>query len=191
MPFALPEYDQAFLEFTHGVVDALATVRDPLLSRMGPAVADSTTVASRVRSRDGVDVDLPPTKVGFEFETDFAAVLNADVEAYAQQVDRAAEQLARVMVQHVVASLRTLTEATGMVVDAAGRPTFEALYEMLDRIEYTLTEDDELSMPTIFGGGDVVKHLEGFTEEQGAAIEALQVRKHEELLARRRRRRPS
>jgi hypothetical protein len=191
MPFALREYDEAFLQFTHRIVNGLATVRDPVLSQMGPPVADSTTVASRVRGRDGVDVDLPPAKVGFEFTTDFEAVRRGDVESYAQQVDEAAEHVTREMLQLIFGSLDAVTSATGMVVDAAGRPTFEAVYEMLDKIEYGLTDEDELSLPTIVGGADVLKSFELFTEQQAAAIESLKARKHEELLARRRRRRLS
>jgi hypothetical protein len=189
--FGLPEYDQTFTRLTQELVDALAIARSPLLSQMGPPVRTSSTVGSRVRARDGVDVDLPGTEMRFQITTEAKAVLAADVEAYAQQIDAAAEQIERAMVKHLFSTMQDLTAATGNVVDAAGRPAFEALYEMLDKIEWSLTEDGGLSMPTIVGGRDTVAILESLTDEQNAAIQALQRRKHEELIARRRRRRLS
>jgi hypothetical protein len=62
---------------------------------------------------------------------------------------------------------------------------------MLDTIEWSLTDDDELSLPTIVGGPDVLKRLEDVTEEERASLDELMRSKHEELLARRRRRRLS
>jgi hypothetical protein len=129
MPFKLTEYDDAFSRFTWEVVNGLAMARSPMLTQIGPPVWDSTTVGSRVQSRDGVELDLPGTQVGFEFTTEVATVRSGNVGAYAQQLDAAAEQLERNLVKHIFATLGKVTEATGNVVSAAGRPTFEALYD--------------------------------------------------------------
>jgi hypothetical protein len=189
--FALPEYDDAFTRFTWEVVDALARARNPLLAELGAPVRDSTTVASRVQSRDGVDLDLPGTTIAVEFTTEVAAVRAGDAEAYAQQLDAAAEQLERSLMEHLFDTMRKLTAATGMVTDATGRPTFEAIYEMLDRKEWSLTEDDQLAMPTIVGGSAVRNLFSTLTEEQQGRLDDLLRRKYEELIARKRRRRLS
>ncbi len=116
---------------------------------------------------------------------------SADIEKFGRQLGAAAEQLAGDMVKHIIGSVDKLTHATGNVVDAKGRPAFDALYEMLDKIEWGLTDDDELSMPTLVGGSDALSKLPELNEEQQAALDDLLRRKHEELLAQRRRRRLS
>jgi hypothetical protein len=88
-------------------------------------------------------------------------------------------------------TLNTVTEATGNVVDAKGRPTFETIYEMLDKVDWGLTDDDKLSMPTLVMNPTDVERLPELTDDQQAKLEELQERKLNELLARRRRRRLS
>jgi hypothetical protein len=65
------------------------------------------------------------------------------------------------------------------------------LYEMLDKIEWTLDENDELSTPSIVMHPDTASKLPQPTPEQVKMIEKLKARKLEELLAKRRRRRLS
>jgi hypothetical protein len=58
MPFALPEYDEAFAVFLQHTVRELARARSPLLGQIQFG-QQSTTVASQIRTRDGTHLDLP------------------------------------------------------------------------------------------------------------------------------------
>ena len=63
---------------------------------------------------------------------------------------------------------------------------------MLEKLEWSLDEDDQLVRPEIMMHPDAFKNLPSEpTPEEQAKLDELERRKHEELLARRRRRRLS
>jgi hypothetical protein len=191
MLFALPEYDRAFALFVDETVHELARARDPVLAEMHFVTVPST-VGSRVRDRTGLDLDLEPGNAGYEMSTSVAAVRAADYEEFTSEVDRAAEMLARDLMKLWVGTMDRVTEATGNTVDAGGRLTFEVLYEALNKIEYSVDENDELIMPSLAMHPDTAKQLEELgppTPAQNARLAELRERKRGEALARRRRRR--
>ena len=84
----------------------------------------------------------------------------------------AAEGYAEQLSKMLYGSLDKITTATGNKLDAGGRPlTFEMLYEMLDKIEWTLDENDELFTPSL-AGPDTAK-LPQPTPEQVKMLEEL------------------
>jgi hypothetical protein len=190
VPFALPEYDSAFTLFVSDLVRDMARSRDPVLGAMSfePAV---TTAATRIQDRQGVDVDLPSVLTGWAFSYQPDDVRGGNLDAFAVVVDQAADDLAEQLVKQWVATMDTVTTATGNVVDAGGKLTFEKLLEMLEQIEWTLDDDDNLVMPSLVMHPDTVKLLPKETEETKAKMDELFTRKREEALARRRRRRLS
>jgi hypothetical protein len=191
VPFALPEYERAFIEFLRDAVDSLARAGSPLLSQI-EVVKQSTTVASTIRDRSGVDVELPEREVGFGFMTSLEAVRSADYDEFAGHLYEAAESLGKDMAKSIFEDIGTITEATGNVVDAGGELTFEKLYEVMDGMEWGLTDEGELSVPSVFVNPAMIEQLRALeTPETQAAMEELRARKYEEALARRRRRRLS
>ena len=190
MPFALPEYESAFTMFMVETIQDLARSRSPILS-MIEVEEQYSTVASRIRDRDGMNLDLPEQMAGFAMSIDADAVRTTDVEAFAIEADRASEALEKDLLSMVFGTISTITEATGNVVTSSGGFRFDAFYEALDTMEWSLTDDGELSLPTLVMHPDAVKKVPDPTPEQLEKIESLKQRKHEELLARRRRRRLS
>jgi hypothetical protein len=81
------------------------------------------------------------------------------------------------------------------VLDAGGQPfSFELLYEMLEKLEFSLDENDEIVMPSLLMHPDQVEKIRELpppTPEQQRKLEELKQRKREEALARRRSRRLS
>jgi hypothetical protein len=190
MPFDLSEYDRAFSGFVHDTVHELARAQSPLLSRIAVEAAPGTA-SSVVEARDAAPLDLPADSVGFEVTMDVEAVRQGNFDSLVIELSSASEELGRELVGMLISTLNKVTESTGNVVNAGGKFTFEHFYEMLDKIEWSLTEDDELSLPEIVLHPDSVKDLPEMTREQEATLDELKRRKHEELLARRRRRRLS
>jgi len=122
------------------------------------------------------------------------AVRRGDIEALVAQMDLAADDLAEGLVGVLIENINKVTESTGNVVDAGGAFTFEKFYEALEMIDWSLDDDDQLSMPQLVVHPDTAEKLQALPEltaEQKAALDDLKRRKHEELLARRRRRRLS
>lgn len=190
MPFDLFEYDRAFTGFVHDTVNALARAQSPLLNRIAVEEAPGTA-SSVVDARETEPLDLPAESVGFEVTMDVEAVRQGNFESLVIELGSASEELGRQLVGMLITSLEKVTESTGNVVKTGGKFTFEHFYEMLDKIEWSLTEDDELSLPELVMNPESVKNLPEMTPEQEAAMDELKRRKHEELLARRRSRRLS
>lgn len=189
VPFATWEYDDAVAAFVHETTHAVARARSPLLGQIAVETSGSTA-SSVVASRDGTTLDLPSASVGFGLTLDLRAMREADFDALATGIDLAADELGESLVGLFVENMNKVTEFTGNVVKSNGF-TFESFYEMLDKIEWSLTDEDELSMPQIVMHPDSVKELPELTPEQEQALQELHQRKHEELLAGRRRRRLS
>lgn len=194
MPFATPEYDHAFGEFLYKVVNDLARTRSPLLSMISQETTRST-VASRVRDREGLDVDMPEQTAGFKMKLDIEEIRAGDPVALVVELDRASAELARELVGMVVITLDKITEATGNVVSSEnGLLDFDSFYAALDGIDWSLDEDGELVLPSFVMHPDTAAkaaELPPLTAEQQAKMDALEVRKREEILARRRHRRLS
>lgn len=194
MPFALTEYGGALAQFLGDVVRDLARSRDPVLSEITFEAVPST-VGSRVQSRDGLNVELEPTQVGFQISLTDQEIRTFDLGALVMQLDDAADNYAEGLMKMWAESIGKVTEATGNVVDAGGNLTFETFYEALDKMEWPdVDEDGNQVLPSIVTHPDTAKkfgELPDPAPEQQARLDALKRRKHEESLARRRSRRLS
>ncbi len=194
MPFKLNEYDEAFRDFVGEVVRELARARDPVLREM-TFEAVSSTVGSRVQGRDGLNVDLAPSAVGFGITLTDDAIRTFDRDAFVLDLDAAADEYAKGLMKMWVETMNKLTGATGNVVDAGGNLTFETFYELLDKMEWPdVDENGEQVLPSIVAHPDTAQKLASLpapTPEQQARLDDLKRRKHEESLARRRSRRLS
>ncbi len=194
MPFALNEYGEAFGIFVGDVVRELARSRDPVLREMTFEAVPST-VGSRVQSRDGLNVELEPSSVGFEITLTDEEIRDFDISALVFQLDQAADEYAKGLMKMWVETMGKVTEATGNVVDAGGELTFETFYEMLEKMEWPDVDDEgNQVLPSIVAHPNTVERLTSLpdlTPEQQARMDALKKRKHEESLARRRSRRLS
>lgn len=194
MPFALYEYDAAFSRFFGQAVRALARARSPLLSEM-QFMEVSGTLGSRVRTRAGMDVELEPGGVDMDVTADLNAVRAGDFTVLHVEMDGAADRLAEGLVGFFVEGMNKVTEGTGNVVDAGGQKvSFELIYEMLEKVEFSVDENDELVMPSLLmhpTQAEKLQELEPPTPDQERRLAELKQRKREEALARRRRRRLS
>lgn len=194
MPFALNEYGEAFGVFVGEVVRDLARSRDPVLREMTFEAVPST-VGSRVQSREGLNVELEPTKVGFEISLSDEQIGHFDRSALVLQLDQAADGYAKGLMKMWVETMGKVTEATGNVIDAGGNFTFETFYELLEKLEWPdVDENGNQVLPSIVANPDTVERIASLpdpTPEQQARLDSLKERKHEESLARRRSRRLS
>lgn len=133
---------------------------------------------------------MTPTEYGLTMSVN--AVRAGDFGALITEFDRASDELARQLVAMLVGAMEKVTDYTGQVVRSSDPVSFDAIYEALDRMDWSLKPNGELALPGIFVHPDTAKKLEQLlplTPEQEAKLEALKARKHEELLARRRSRR--
>ena len=194
VPFALYEYEAAFGEFFGDTLRTLARARSPILSRI-KFVDVSGTVGFRIRDRDGVDIELLPGETSTDVTTDLQAVRDGDYEKLYAELNEGADSMAEQLVRHLVDTLTVVTEGTGNVVAAGGQQfSFDVYYEMLEKMEFSVNENDELVMPAMLMHPkqlEKLRELPPWTPEQPAKLEELKQRKREEALARRHSRRLS
>jgi hypothetical protein len=194
MPFALYEYDAAFSRFFGQTMRVLAQAHSPLLAEM-TFVEMAGALGSRVRDRQGLDLEIAPGRTSTEITSDFKAVREGDYEHLHEAMYESADAMAEQLVGYFVESMDKVTEGTGNGVDAGGRQFgFELLYESLAKLDFSLDDNDELVMPTLVmnpADAEKLRDLPELTHEQQQMLAALKDRKREEALARRRRRRLS
>jgi hypothetical protein len=178
----------------YDAVSALARAHHPLLAEIR-VESVSGSLGSRIRDRDGMDVDLPPGKAGFEMTMRLDAVRDANFDDLIVEIDEASDLLAKDLIDMFLSTMSRVTEATGNVVDAGGQKfSFDLFYEMLSKIDFGVDENDELVLPSLVMHPEQLKQIQGMgppTPEQERRLAELKERKREEALARRRRRRLS
>lgn len=191
MPFDLPDYDLACAHVISRVTKDIARANNPVLSQI-KVVPMKSIVSSVVETRNDMALDLPAEPIGFELGVKAEDVRDGNFGALQVKLVEAADGYAEQLSKMLYGSLDKITTATGNKLDAGGNPlTFEMLYEMLDKIEWGLDENDELSTPSLVMHPDTAAKLSQPTPEQVKMLEELKAQKLEELLAKRRRRRLS
>ena len=192
MPFRLTEYARAEARFISTALSELSRSRGGIVSliRSEPTSRVGTTQVT-LDSGDVVEFEAAAIKSSMTVSLDEVAQTNID--ALLITVDHAAGVHHEELTKWVLANLEKLTHATGNAIDAAGRPLFEAVYEMFDTIELSFEEDGRISEGFVFVmHPDMVEKMkrmeEEMTPEQTQRLEDLINRKREEFFARRRRR---
>jgi hypothetical protein len=189
--FRLPEYDGAFVGFIQKATHELARVHHPLLAEM--RFEDIGSGASTVvDSREGELLDLPSERVRFEMTSEHEDIRNSNFEPLLVQLDSGGAEFGEQLMKIFFSSMSAVTESTGNVIDAEGKGfSFDLLYALLEKMEFSLDDNDELVMPSIVMHPNQIKNLPEETPEERARIEAFKEQKREELLAQRRSRRLS
>lgn len=190
--FQLPEYDGAFARFLYTTANELARAQHPLLAQIRTETTESGA-SSVVDARDHEQLDLPSELVGFEMKWDRDDMVASNFDVLILGLDAASNELGEGLMSMVLKTVSAVTQSTGNVVDAGGKKfSFELLVETLEKIEWSLDDDDELVMPSIVMHPDQMKKLPSeATPEEQAILDDLHRRKREELLAKRRSRRLS
>lgn len=147
--FALCEYDQAFEGFLTAAIRALMRSNDPILQKVRHEVVEHLP-SQRITVASGDMVESCPIDVRMDFMFKDADVVAGDVAALTVALDKAAEQGVSTLMPGVFDYLSKICEATGNVVDAAGRPlTHELILSALEKVEIDFDENDEPIMPTL------------------------------------------
>lgn len=189
--FRLIEYAVAERAFIGGTLDALARANDPLLARI--QVERTTRVPrTQITTDSGEVVEQQPVEIRTKLTQTPQDIIDGKLDDLLASLDQAAEEYAEQFGKHFYEQLSHITEATGNVVDASGRPFFDSLYEMYEKIDLQFDEEGRIAQELHLNPADVEKWQKGWEEmtpEQHAKLAALVERKRQEFNARRRNRR--
>ena len=131
VPFRLPEYDDAFVRFVLDAARELAIARNELLAQVSFETSPGA-LGSVIQDTEGRDVDLAPTSTEIAASSSAAAIRGGDYVELLLAIDDMSAQVADSYMGSIISTITAVTEATGNVYDASGRPNFDVFLEMLE-----------------------------------------------------------
>jgi hypothetical protein len=188
--FGLPEY-AAFVDF-------ISKVRDGLIAAMYPPLGKVRRVKTRTlfRGQNSIGAGEPLVHPVIATKTPIGlsqtSVHNTDIESLTSELVTFAERYGQSLVQQVVASINSVTTATGNVVNAEGPLTIDTYLDALETVDLAFDLQGEPSIPSIVTPDLQEVELSAlgeFTPEQEMRKAQIIARKREEHIARRRSRR--
>jgi hypothetical protein len=190
--FRLREYADAEAAFIGKALDALAQSRGGFLAQIR-SEPTSRTGGTQITTDAGEVVEFEPAELVAEMKLQWEDIADGRIDALLATIDEAAGHLHDEKTKWVLGNIEQLAEATGNTVDASGRPLFDAVYEMFEKVEMTFEDDGSVSKGFAFVmHPDMVETMKRFeaemTPEQRKKLDDLIDRKREEFFARRRRR---
>lgn len=191
MLFEPHEYARAEERFIGRAIRALARARGGLFSQLTiePTESVSTTLTT---VDEGTTVEYAPMEVRFKYELSADALIEGRIDAFVDSLDSSAEQYLESLMPQVFEQLTSVTKATGNVVDAAGRPIFDAFYEMLEKVDLSFDEEGRITQSLVMHPdtwASVQAQIADWTPEQNQKLEELIDEKRRQANARRRDRR--
>ncbi|GMK41955.1 hypothetical protein PCCS19_50140 [Paenibacillus sp. CCS19] len=184
---ALPEYEDAFINYFQDTTRSFMSLKNELLSGIGTVSHEGP---ARMRtSTDEVMLDKEPAKIEMKFNIPFDVILRTDVEALMTSIDEASDSGIESLVPQIFQFIGEVCDASGQVVDGRGQPfSFDLFLELLEKIEITFNDDGSPNMPTLFIHPNMRKVLEDNppSEEQQKQMEELISRKRDDFFAKKR-----
>ena len=187
--YSSPEYDLAFIDFINKVLHEFHSLH-PVF---GPMFKETTVHAGPVRNIAGpnpLDQDTLPVRGMGDLRKD--AVTHTDVEAFTQFLYDLAQDVLNQLSAQFYRGLDEITDATGMKVNAKGKPLSADIYlDMLEKMSMSFTENGDPIPPTLIVGEEFDVSKLDADEDQLRRFEEIILAKKAEFNAQKRTRRLS
>jgi hypothetical protein len=192
MRFDLPEYQEAFNEFTDMVVQQALRSQ----SFLGSMYSDRTIHAGPVRNVPGDNpIDHPMTRVEHEMVLHHDVIRKSDTDAFAKEFLKTPATVIDQLSEAFVSHFEDIVNSTGNIFNAGGRPfDFDQYLTMLESWDMKFDEagDPDLGNILILGGpGLPLPHPEPSTDDERQRLDELIQRKRTAYNAKKRSRRLS
>lgn len=136
--FLMPEFEKPMGELFAVAIRTLAFIEEPLLAEVQIVTVDDLPEPSDV----GVG-DTYPGGIEMLGQTKISNILEVDVEAWTGLVSEISTQLAKGMIQMLLAGVRQSAEKVGNTVNFHGEPlSHDHLLDMLEMIDFDVDDDD-------------------------------------------------
>ncbi len=191
--FRLYEYANAERRFVGAAVEALARSREGLFGQIKSEPV-SRVQTTQITTDGGIVVEQSAVPVRFHITIHPDDVIAGKLDSFVASLDEAAGEYLESVMPAVFDYLSRVSTATGNVVDAKGRPFFDAFYEMIEKVQMDFDEDGNHNQVLVVHP-DTARIIDeaarNMTPDQQEKLDDLMKRKREESDARRRRRRLS
>lgn len=183
-PFFDPELQDAFVAgFVHDVSEYSRQMREQIMCP-----------GNVLRLTHGRKWEAPANKLGdtigemekhgTETSLNLRDIVEGRTDLILENVLNVASSIHDQMTGLLIGTLERSTESSGQYVDAAGRQLPEAMFELFEKMEFSLDEHGELSMPSMLihpsQAQRVRQQLEATSPEHQERFEALKLKKKEE-----------
>ncbi|MEI2704338.1 MAG: hypothetical protein V9E89_03525 [Ilumatobacteraceae bacterium] len=185
--FALDEYSSAAVAFFSDAVHAVARA-DGILAEIEVESVEALPLSQNTLP-SGEVLPMAPAEVSALITLTISEGIDGRFDDYHLAIASAANDYSSQVVPHMFDHISRLCDATGNVVDGAGKSIWEAQLEMLETIAISFNEDGEPSLPQLFMHPDTAAKMGQPPEDFQARFDSILIRRRDEWLARRRTRR--
>lgn len=186
--FRLDEYGAATASFLSDAIHAVARSRHEILSRIAVEQVESLPLAVNTLP-SGQMLESEPS----EFESLMTFTISDGVAGHFDEihvaVDDAAETYASGMISRMLKQMSEICDATGNVINVAGRSFWDGILESLETILISFDEDGIPTIPTPLLHPDTAAALGEPPEDFRERYNEILVRRRDEWMAQRRTRR--
>jgi hypothetical protein len=190
--FILPEYERAQFKFFSDAVGKMMAAKDELYGSIPTAEPSEVLPVTQNTMPSGEVVQSQPLLVEAAVVFKWDDIRDCNLDALAEQVNKAAEERLAKIMPHFFDVLHRITDAAGTAADAGGRPfSFELYLEALERMEIQFDREGNPILPTLVMHpvmAEQLRSLPPMTQEQQRAMDDLIERKRTEFNASRRHR---
>jgi hypothetical protein len=192
MRFDLPEYQEAYNEFSHEIIQQ--AIRSQ--SFLGLMYSDRTIHAGPVRNVPGDNpIDHPMTRVEHQMDLHHDVIRESDTDAFAREFLKAPASVIDQLTGAFVSHFEDIVNSTGNVIDAGSRPLdFDQFLIVLESWDMKFDESgnpDLENLLILVGPGVPLDHPKPETPEQEQRLDELIERKRAAYNAKKRSRRLS
>lgn len=184
--FRLPEYESAWQEFMSDSIHELARAKDPILAQIPTVTQEVIPQAKYTSEGGGEPLLIDPMQVAMTFEFSVGDAIVGDFTGVYAALDTAADQYVEQIMPAVFDHIRQLSESTGNVVDAGGKPmSWDLILDMIEKVEIAFDKDGIASLPTIVANPRDWEKLGEPSPAHKQRLDEIIRKKREEALARR------
>jgi hypothetical protein len=179
--FSLPEYGSAYRAFVDDTVHFLAAAMDEMLGGMPrPKMRRGYKGRNSFAAGETVETILIPFRSSFRFSKQ--TVTNCDVSEFAAGLYSIAEDYVAAIMPQVFGGFSALSEATGNIVDAGGKPlTFDLVLDAIETMDLLFDDDDNPILPNLVVNPQT--RVPEMSDDEKARLEGILERKRDAYIA--------
>lgn len=184
LSFALPEYNSAVVKLIGKIKRGFDDL-DPIFGGIQTATTVHGGTIRQVSDPEVVETEMQRLSVNIVFQNDW--IRETDVERFAESIFKFAEELRSQQKKLLFEIVSKTSDSVGNTVDAQGKNIWDALYEMMEKVEIQFNEDGSHDYQIIMHPNTKKKMEENPpTPEQLQRMEDLMSLKRQDFYARKR-----
>lgn len=168
-----PEIERVSRQAAVDTIRAMIAKKSPVIGEI-KAHIQHEGASGAINRADGSVGDFAPRQIAAETSLPTSmSIYEFTTDELMKRLDGIAEQFARGQSEMLFDEMNKITEETGNVVNAGGKPfDFELILEGIRKMHHTFDENGKWHAPTVVALPSVIAAMQNLTPEEKAAHEA-------------------